>query len=255
MANIKFYPEGLDLFTLSAVTSEATGYEKEFMLDRRLATYWKATTGAAQNIDIDMGAADYAVDYVLLYGDFDIDDEITLGYDDNDSYSSPTGIGGTTTIIVAGWQWVWILFSKVSSADRYWRITITPDAAAPSAAVIFIGSVREITCRYNKNQIEGEYDYSGVQLSESLGGQRGVPIAHESRRVWEFFYETLDNTNKDLLDTILSLTEGRRYPICFYDTDGNPFYVRIMNDRLGMRQVEYQLYNSDPIILSEDLNA
>lgn len=256
MSNIKFFPYGVDLFTLTAVTSEATGYDKEFMLDRRLATYWKATSSAQQDIDIDLGADydDYLIDHVLIYANLDSSGESTAiqifsatqaNYSDQSERSSGTSI--------PGWLPYCHPFTGTNSY-RYWRIRISNQGSAAEVALIFIGPSIEITVRYNKGGIPGEKNYD-VKLSESYGGQRGIPRSPIERDYWEFLYEYLDETNKGYLVTLLSLIKGCRYPFYYKDTADVYHYVRFMGTNLNAREVEHQLYNTKTIRLEEELNS
>ena len=253
MSNIKFCPKNIAEYAISAVTSEDTGYEKEFMLDRRLATYWKGTSAANQDIDIDLGA-DIAVDYVLIYADLDVDDVVTVYYDDNESYTSPVQ-AATDTITVTGWQVLKLTFTEVSSDNRYWRIRIAPDAAAPSCSVIFIGIEYEITIRYNYGSIIKEPDYSGVKIIESYGGQRGRSRQSEPRNIWRFTYEMLDTTNKDKLDAVLAITNGAQYPFFFFDVDDNAHYVGWITTGLKAIEKYDELYDTGEILLEEELGS
>jgi hypothetical protein len=253
MSNIKFHVDNIADYTLTLATSEASGYEKEFMLDRRLATYWKATTGGTQDIEIDLGA-DTAVDYILIYADLDIDDTVTVYYDDNAGYSSPIQ-ADSEVITVTGWQVVKLSFTEVSADDRYWRIRIVPDAAAPSCATVFIGSEYEITIRFNYGCILEEKNYSGVKVVNSYGGQRGASRQSEPRNIWKFFYETLDATNKGKLDSILALTNGAQYPFYYLDEDSNYHYVRWITAGLNAVERFDQLYDTGEILLEQELGS
>ena len=66
MSNIKFFINNIAEYTLTSVTSEATGHEKEFLLDRRRTTYWQASDSATQEIKIDLGTGGSA-GYVIVY--------------------------------------------------------------------------------------------------------------------------------------------------------------------------------------------
>ena len=255
MSNIKFFPYGVDLFSLTAVTSEDTGHEKEYMLDRRLATYWKADSSSNQDIDIDLGAdyADYSIDHVLLYCDPTDGATITIYAATQSDYSDQTEIV-TQGIIYGGWQFVPYLQFTGTNSYRYWRIRFTNLSAAPSVALIFIGPSIEITIRYNKGGIIEETDYD-VKLSEAYGGQRGIPRAPIERKYWEFLYEYLDLANKNKLDTLLSVIHGSRYPFYYKDTNDNYHYVRFIGKNLGAKEVEHQLYNTNTIRLEEELGT
>lgn len=252
MADIIFYPQHVAAFTITAITSEATGFEKELILDRRLATYWKATSTANQDIEIDLGAdyADHSISSLVFLVYLNSTDDWGLYADENSDYSGEEmvteGSSGTT-----GWQTIVATFTA-TSAFRYWRIKLYSLIATPRIATIYLGPHYTITCRYNKNQIESEYDYSGVKLETAYGGEVGATEQYPERKYWRFLYETLDVTNKGYLDSILALSKGKKYPIAFSDINGTEYYIRFMIDRLNARQVEHQLYNTGEILLQEE---
>jgi len=82
-----------------SVTSEEASFPKENMIDWLDWTYWKATTGLDQNIDVDKGAPGVEVDTLAILahnigtGGNSLGATITVYEDDNDSFSSATTLG------------------------------------------------------------------------------------------------------------------------------------------------------------------
>ena len=63
----EFYCDGglMDIADIDSVTSEATGYPKEHLLDGSLITCWRPTTTADQHIIIDLNYIPGLTDYVI----------------------------------------------------------------------------------------------------------------------------------------------------------------------------------------------
>jgi len=253
MSNIKLFTENIADFTLTTTTTEATGYDKEFMLDRRLATYWKGDGGASDEyIHIDLESASRDIDYVHIYVNPADYTPISLYHATQSNYGDEAIEGGAQNAS-AGWQW--IRFEFEATHYRYWRIKFDPTAAPPSCAIIQIGSVQEITLCYDFGGILGQYDYSGVKIIDSYGGQRSATRQTEARRKWEFKWDILDNTNKGKLETALANTKGAQYPFIYKDPDNNYYFVRWMNSGLNASEFTHELYRVPLIRLEEELGS
>jgi len=253
MSNIKLFTENIADFKLTTTTTEATGYEKEFMLDRRLATYWKGDGGASDEfIHIDLESAARAIDYVYVYINPADSTLISLFRATQSNYSDEVIVGGSTALS-AGWQWYRASFFALTY--RYWRIKFDVTAAAPSCAIIQIGSEQEISLCYDFGGILGQYDYSGVKIIDSYGGQRSATRQAEARRKWEFKWDTLDNTNKGKLETALANTNGAQYPFIYKDPANVYYFVRWMNSGLNAAEFTHELFRVPTILLEEELGS
>lgn len=253
MGNMKFYPDNVADFTLSAVTDTESGYPKENMLDRRKATYWQADNATGiKNIDIDLGAA-RAVDYVLARIYDDAGTTVKIYADTNSDYSTEQQISMTATSGSTGWKTPTGLQFTEETSYRYWRIKIDPVSVAPRCALINIGSTYEITVNPEWNYLNADKDYSGVKLLESYGGQRAAVKQSDDRQVWDFFYNNLDTTNKEKFDSVLAIVNGRQYPLFFKDIEGDYNYVRLMLNALDARKIITDYYSIPVIRIEEEL--
>lgn len=257
MADLKLIAEGIDLYDIDAATSEATGYEKEYLQDRRLDTSWRATSTALQNIDIDTNDT-VGANYFFLYHNISHNGgtaTIKIYSDDNSGFSSPTQRGSTETLSAAKTPYV-LIDLGATFTERYWRITIENSDVAPEVYLVFFGTdsnaLTGITIRYMFGQLE-EKVYSGSKIVESLGGIRSARQYHDGRDRFEYAWDHLDATNEARLQAVIALTKGSALPFFMQDIDSAYHYVRLMNSQIGSRQVAQTLFNTGRLIFEEEL--
>lgn len=120
------YDNELEDGTLT-VTSEESGFPKENLVDWLDWTYWKASSAAAQNIDVDKGAAGSSVEvdslailaHNLGTGGNSLGCDVTVQEDDNPSFSSPTTLGTVSPVDDDPFY-----LSLTAGTERYNRIKI-----------------------------------------------------------------------------------------------------------------------------------
>ncbi len=256
MADLKLIAEGIDLYDIDSATSEAAGFEMEFMQDRKLATSWKATGTALQNIDIDTNTT-VGASYFFFYHNISHNSEtatIKIYSDDNASFTSPTQRGSTETLTAAKTPYVFIDLGA-TFAERYWRITIENSDVAPEIYLIFFGTdlaaYAGITIRYMFGQLE-EPIYDGSKIVETPGGMRYARQYHDGRDRFEYAWDHLDATNEARLQAVAVLTKGSALPFFMQDIDSAYHYVRLMNSGIGSRQVKHTLFNTSRLIFEEE---
>ena len=256
MANLRLITEGIDLLTIDAVTSEATGYEKEYLQDRKLATSWKATSTDLQNIDIDSEDDNFSASHCFLYHNISDNSEtatVKVYSDDNDSFTTPT-LCGSAILSSSNTPALLLTFSQ-AYAERYWRITIEGSDVAPQVYLIFLGSAvagyTGITIRYKLGQSE-EKIYDGVKLITTPGGYRSARQYHTGRKIFEYEWEHLDVTDEAALQAAIELTNGMGLPFFLGDIDASYHYVRFMNDRIGSIMPYSDFYNTGRIMFQEE---
>ena len=255
MSNIKLFTENIADFTLTTTTTEAIGYEKEFMLDRRLATYWKGDGGGSDEyIHIDLESASRAIDHVFIYAQCQNGAAGYLYHATQSNYGDEAQEGGSVSFDADKWNWV--KFEFTAATYRYWRIKIDPGSTpTPNCSTIQIGSFQEISLNYDFGGILGQYDYSGIKIIDAYGGQRSATRQAEAKRIWQFKWDTLDNTNKGKLETALTNINGAQYPFVYKDPDANYYYVRWMTKGLNAAEFTHQLYRVPTILLEEELGT
>ena len=257
MANLRLITEGIDLHTIDAVTSEATGYEKEYLQDRKLATSWKATSTDDQYIDIDTEDDDFSASYCFLYHNIHHNGtsaQVWVYSDDNPNFTSPTSRGNIIIFEGGSTPYALILFSGDIN-ERYWRIKITGSDVAPQVYLIFLGSAvagfSGITIRYKLGQSE-EKIYDGVKLITTPGGYRSARQYHIGRKIFEYEWEHLDVTDEAALQAAIGFTNGKGLPFFLGDIDASYHYVRFMNDRIGSIMPYSDFYNTGRIMFQEE---
>lgn len=254
---LKLIAEGIDLYDIDAITSEAAGFEMEFMQDRKLSTSWKATSTALQNIDCDLNGVIGSARYFFFYHNISHNSETTtikIYSDDNDGFSSPTQRGSTETLTAATTPYVMIDLGA-AFAERYWRITIENSDIAPQIYLVFFGNRAAatfgITTRYMFGQLE-EPIYKGSKIIETPGGMRYARQYHDGRDRFEYAWDHLDATNETRLQDVIALTKGSALPFFIQDIDSAYHYVRLMNSGIGARQVAHTLFNTGRLIFEEE---
>lgn len=257
MADLKFMAEGIDLYDIDSATSEAAGFEMEYMQDRKLATSWKATSTALQNIDIDTNGIKGA-NYFFLYHNISHNSEtatIKIYSDDNSGFASPILRGSVNPLTAAATPYV-LIDLGATFTERYWRITIESSDVAPQIYLVFfgtdLGATSGITTRYMFGQLE-EPIYGGSKIVETLGGMRYARQYHDGRDRFEYAWDHLDATNKARLQAVIALSKGRALPFFMQDIDSAYHYVRLMNSGVGARQVAHTLFNTGRLIFEEEL--
>ncbi len=261
MADLKLIAEGIDLYTIDQATSEAAGFEMEFMQDRQLATSWKATSTALQNIDIDTGDDGFGALYFFLYHNIsDNSSAATIKiYEEDEDDGTWDGTftqrGSTFTITPSNTPYAFIDLGA-AYLNRYWRIEINNSDVVPEVYLVFFGSdvgaTGGITVRYMFGQLE-EPIYDGSKIIETPGGMRFARQYHKGRDRFEYAWDHLDATNEGRLQAVAALSKGRALPFFMQDIDSVYHYVRLMNSGIGSRQVAQSLFNTGRLIFEEEL--
>ncbi|GAH03888.1 unnamed protein product, partial [marine sediment metagenome] len=147
-----------------------------------------------------------------------------------------------------------VLCMPIETPDnkRYWRISIIGLLEAVAQIyLIFMGIVDEITLRYMMGQSE-EKIYDGSKIIESLGGIRSARRYHDGRDRFEYAWDHLDATNEARLQDVIDNVKGNALPFFIKDIGKIYHYVRLMNPRIGSKQVSHQVFNTDRLIFEEE---
>ncbi len=253
MADVIISSQSIDSKTLT-VTSADSSYPKTNMQDRRLSTYWKSTSSADQNIDIDMGSA-IEINHAVLYHNLPSLTYIDIYYATVSDYSDQISVTDDNPLVTTevGPQVFYFPFPSGNSyTKRYWRIKLTHLSSVAMVHLLFIGLSKSITQRFMKSSIIGN-DYSGNQLQESYGGKRFSIEYIGARKKLVLAWELLDSTNHGKLVTLMSDCHGSHYPFWIKDLDGNWTYVRLKSPNLNNPEIEVNLYNVGPLTFEEEL--
>lgn len=254
MADLTFYPQSIDDATL-VVTSEATGYSKYNLQDRRKDTSWRSTSNANQNIDMDFGVA-YTADHGFFYHNLPAGSYVDIYYATQANYSDELSVTSNEPTPITGTGPRYLAFEfpfSGSYTKRYWRIKITnmPGSTVAEIFLFFLGARKVISVRYNYGQIIGSK--FSTKLFESLAGNRSAVAFQGARRIWKLAFEYMSKTNRDNLISVLASASGKRYPIFMLDPDMLAYYyVRLMHDEISDPEVTHQLYNINQLLIEEE---
>lgn len=238
------------------ITSEATGYPKENLLDANPDTYWKPSSTAAQYIKFDLQAA-YAIgaiclfvnDYKTLTSNGGVTVRVYAYYADTDLSLTD---GGWTIISNPAYTTIGSMASGPlriaeltgAPSHRYWRLYITAQNEAVKISGVWFCYKRSIA---TGNQWPEADKHTYANRSVALnGGRRFVSAINKSPYVsLERTFLFVDSTNFGILQNAFLDSCGSRHPVIFqegstYDTARLVYFdEEVFNDN----QTDYQIYN------------
>jgi len=240
---------------ITAITSAATGFPKENLLDYNPDTYWKPTTTEDQTIDIDLGAVQTVDQFAVWIHNYNTDYEsgsqaISLSYSTDDS-SDYSGSPAVTAFVGAFFdntvgQPIYFPGNIAGSVSkRYWRFVIGNMTTVAEISQIFFLRTRAISIgnqfpepdalKYHDNLIE-------------LPGGRSFVAGINSQGIYNNIARTYLLEGTTWTSTTLYLAyqdcKGRRYPLIL--NEGTDYkYVRFNqpDNELSKNQIEYLFYN------------
>lgn len=247
-SNLKFFPHSLDDCSL-AITSEASGHEKEFLQDHNKDTYWESTDTSAQNVDFNNGAA-YKTDYMVLYHNLPTGTNVRPYGANAANYSDEAPVADA--IVIAAGNTPIMVFDYTGVTQAYWRLKITSLSSVAKINLIYAGEVLDVTTMFGFGWLDADRRYDGVDLEESISGKRFGKLIRASRRRWEFNWELLLSAMRTELDNLLIETKGPGKPFIFTDIDGTEYFARAMSPALNVRPPAFEYYNVGPLVIEEE---
>jgi len=250
-ASTKLLTTGLmDVADLDSVTSEATGYPKENMIDNNPDTFWRATTDAYQAIDIDLNAA-YAVSgafaFIRNYKSSWTNAAMVLQRSSDD-----TTYGGDTAIFLnAASDPIKII--KLSGTYRYWRLAFNNITGETIPDVGMIGLFVEREIEFGNEWPEKDSDKFYNKTVKAADGRRYVRRLNKNStriipRTW------LINSDVDWESTPLYLAHqdsgGSALPLILQEDSVNRL-VRFTDDELDRNARQYRLF--EPTVTFEEM--
>lgn len=248
-SSISLYTTGnMASATILAITSAATGFPKENLLDDNPDTYWKASSASAQTIDIDLGSAKavsglflFIHNYSTLTESGGIAATITL-YRSSDNITY-TQVGGLITIgnMLLGPM----RYSAISSITyRYWRLIISNCNEALEISGIWLASLYTLSIG-NEMPERDKYEYNNTTL-EMEGGRTFVAAINKNPhyifpRIYRIdgatIFGYLKSAHQDSAGQlrVLMINEGSDYTTCYL--------VRFSEDSFDKNEIDYQYYN------------
>ena len=241
-SSVSFYTPGpmIQAICLRA-TSEAAGFPKENLMDFNPDTYWKATSAAIQQIDIDFGSAKNVTAVVIWVNNYSGNQAATT----YTIYSSPDDAiytsRGTGNFGELASQPIIIKEFSVQ-AFRYWRFEF--DASVTAGQISSILYCQKFTVAQGNEWPENDLTTYSNRTFTSYGGRSFVQRINLN--TIEQFARTyqLDQAKMDNLKAAFADTRGSCLPLILQEgsTNAEARLVRFGEDTLDENQFEYQLY-------------
>ena len=253
------YTSGLSKAVINtAVTSEATGYPIENVLDFNPNTYWKPTSTANQTLDFDLGSALEVDNIVLILKNYETDfvdagANLYFESDDNDngSYSAVTQANSISSWQAAIPQSKNVYFqanilSFTSVTKRFWRIRFVGMVEVVEVACIYFCSARTIAQSHEMSRQQGvkfnSISQSGAAGIEYVKVKNTVPI-----ETYNLLYRVSDiGSDTDYTSVINAYKDcqGRVYPLVMISADlqiiGN---YRFTSETANVLVRDFKLYD------------
>jgi len=162
----------MDDAVVDSATSEATGFNKEHLIDNNPDTYWKPTSTANQTLDFDLGAAKI-IDAIIFF----VKNYTTLStasadrfWSDND-FGATTFVSGTPTLGSKTAGPLRISEDNLGISHRWWRINIhTQSEAIQLPGIWFCQKFDIAPNEWPENDIDRFYQ----KVSQAGGGRTFV---------------------------------------------------------------------------------
>jgi len=236
--------------TVLSVTSEATGYPKENVLDNNPDTYWKSTDGSVnQYFDFDLGSAktvDTVVLWVHNYEDLTSSRVVRLYYSDDEvTYTFESGSpelpdsAGPLRIRTLG----------TARTHRYWRIIIDGDASSlaevPEISGVWFGTLWQPTVGSRYPESDAVMAGNGVAISNA-GRQFGMAYRSCLQHLYTRSFRV--TTDADLAEVQGMFTDslGRLRPVFLWEsstqTDAHMCYLQ--TDEMNITEIGPDIHDT-----------
>jgi len=201
--------------TSITVTSEASGFPKENLYDWKDWTYWKASSTAQQDIDIDKGTTGISVDTLALLGhnmDY-VMANVTVYEDDNPGFTSPTTLGSDAFAYDGPYY-----INLTSGSQRYNRIRIGSGSVAPFIAVAYLGTKLELPVGPEFSFDPDRQDIKSEKFNSYSGRMVSSAVKYAERRMNVPFRRLSETFIDSDLRPFLKTITGQCYHFSLYLT-------------------------------------
>ena len=150
-----------------------------------------------------------------------------------------------------------ILFVPETITDNGFEVNLIYDtvfAADITIGEIAIGVSCITTYSANARPLES-YQYQGVDITQSLGGQKYATKRFGAQRAWRLTWDLITDTDKTNLEAMFDVVDGQTYPLWVdFGDAATPklHFVRFMQDRLDFQKQTHGVYTLT-IDLQEEL--
>lgn len=235
-----------------SVTSAATGYPKEHLIDFDPDTFWKPASTDDQTIIIDLGSAQ-SFDGLLLW----IHNNLTDHKNGNNAIikiSHATSAGGaytqwgTNEIFVNDYLtpspvYIWPQ-SPTPISKQFWKIELT--VMGTTIELSHIGLFRKYTVDQAPQWPDRDYPIFPTRIAQVPSGRFLVsPISSRSHKIISRAY--LFPTSTEWTDLLNAYNDcrGSQIPFVYVDSDADSTarMARFVDAGLLPNEVDYQLYN------------
>ena len=248
------YHQSIESATLTYSATEDTNYPDTNMQDRYKNTFFKDTDIEAPTITIDIDFGENRTCNHIILGNYLATAgevaTLTLQRDDNAGFASPTNVFTAESIYSA--TLTKKLKTFASCTDRYWRILFKSNTGFTEVENLQIGTIylgTRVTLSHSPElDITQSGEYS-VNINDGVGGIRAGSIDNTTvRRIWEYPFKLLSETDKTNLQTFrdsVYMNNGlSRYPFFWSPDTGTTLYYSRTNGALEMSQQAYQAWQT-----------
>jgi len=238
---------------VSSITSEASGYPKENLLDNNLDTYWKPTSTANQLINLDLASILGVYALLIFLKNYDA---ITAGcgvyiYGSNnlaDWYQIDINGDGSQTVI--GGKTLGPLriidYPSPPISYRYWRILLNAQNVVAQIAGIWYCTKYSLGQgnQWPENDLDRFYN---LFLPNQSGRDHFISINKKRNLLSPRSYIFDGTTAFDKLRTAFNNSRGRLWPLIIQEGDSydDARVVRFSSDEFGHAEYQSDLYRSE----------
>jgi len=224
------------------ITSEATGFPKENLLDNNPDTAWRPTSTATQLIELDFGSGvtvlpDVCFLFVHNYSEVGTANATPQYSDDGSSWSAggaPTAIGSLTEPIK-------VITITESSAHRYWGLALSSlTGTLPDISMLHFCVERDVG--QGNDWPENDQDVS-FNITIDTNGGRVFKIA-KNRNTFKRFTRQFTipiEANYTALRNAVQDCRVDRWPLLYYDASSY-ILARIDDASFTKNEISYQIY-------------
>jgi hypothetical protein len=235
--------------SITAITSEETGYPKENMMDWNPDTHWRPSSTSNQTIDIDLGSAQQVDQFAVWIHNYNTDYDfgthgIQLYSDDNDdgNYTAITAMISELWDPTVGTPIYFPAASPTPTTKRYWRLAIV-NCGSNIAQISGIFLLRKRTLTAAANLPLRDTGQFFNRTMRAAGGRRFVAGLNSGEGGTLPRTFVLSQTDWEALEDAHQDCRGSLRPF-IYTEDSVNYYVRFTEDldKLDQNMIHYQLY-------------
>lgn len=242
--------DNMEIVEIDAITSEATGFPKEHIIDNNLDTYWEPTSTANQTIDFDLGEAKTIDAIIFFVNNYDTlaTAAVDRHWSDND-FGDTTFISGSPALGSDTTTPLRISIGSLGISHRWWRLIVNNQSEVVNISGIWFCEKFDIGQPNEWPEFDPDR-FENIKIALSGGREHLISKNRRSRKIIprQFMFDGNNNFNE--LRAGHQASGGNRWPLVYYD--GTTYrVVRFRSMDFVASQVGYQRY--EPAVVFEEL--